>query len=685
MGARQRRQLRAMTAAVADAAATDVMPKDGSLYFDYLRQFPVGVSMSCDLQPDAAALSPHEGGQMVFVIKKVGADSWEGLPGYETESGVISTCTLFDHVLEQMEDEDFILVTHGRDPRRVKQEMIERGEEPEEEEITFFSMSQAINLVTDSEDEGDQAAAAAESKPKGRARYESVRLSLARPSALPALAEAPVPAEAPTLAGEPQAGAPASAEAPQYPFPEVGSYVTVDGDAGFVFKASSKMWCIAYSDETWEACGANIPWEASSEADQCAIAAVIWVLQGKLLLVESYLYRRSNFGAWTVFDEHQHPRVPFDRNVLVKPRLPVLKVGQRVDCLAKVWSGSGSTCTSGAGVTLVAIAQQWTKGEKPQLRRYAVVSLPDGELTWADLMGPEEGYLKHTEPAAAASGDELDALKAKLPAFLATRNVSSVNSLFTRLIADGGPQLRPRREPAPAAYPTAAESPPVPKPDAPAPSLPHDLKNVTVSRLRGLSDVQLRKLCEERALPLVADAGGPQMLTALLQFRAKQGRSSRAAGSSGGLGGGGSSGGGGGSGDGLGSDDEQSRQWEEDRRREREEEEARERDREREKKKERQEKEREKREKRKEEKRKKRKKRKKRARSPSPSSGSDSDSSGSSSHQHKRRSPSSSCSTPWDVVKAREERDAIEAVRFARLTAKIDRHERKQHERKRHK
>ena len=78
-----------MTAAVADAAATDVMPKDGSLYFDYLRQFPVGVStMSCDLQPDAAALSPHEAAQMVFVIKKVGADSWEGLPGYDLRDRV---------------------------------------------------------------------------------------------------------------------------------------------------------------------------------------------------------------------------------------------------------------------------------------------------------------------------------------------------------------------------------------------------------------------------------------------------------------------------------------------------------------------------------------------------------------------------------------------------------------------
>ena len=294
--------------------------------------------------------------------------------------------------------------------------------------------------------------------------------------------------------------------------------------------------------------------------------------------------------------------------------------------------------------------------------------------------------------AAAATAEELAALKAQLPVFLASRDVASVNTLLSRLVgADGGLQLRrdlrPRRAPAPAESPEAAgTAKELPKKVRPAPALPFDLKNVTASSLRKLQEGQLLALCEERNLPLAADAGGPQMLTALLGFRAKQGRSRRAAGSSGGRADGASSvGGGGGSDDGFGGDDEQSRQWEEDRRREREEEEARERDREREKKKERQEKEREKREKRKEEKRKKRKKRKKRARSPSPSSGSDSDSSSSSSHHHKRRSPSSSCSTPWDVVKAREERDAIEAVRFARLTAKIDRHERKQHERKRHK
>ena len=235
-------------------------------------------------------------------------------------------------------------------------------------------------------------------------------------------------------------------------------------------------------------------------------------------------------------------------------------------------------------MTLVAIVQQWTKGEKPQLRRYAVVGLPDGELTWAELMGTDEGCLKHVEQAAAATGNELDALKAKLPTFLATRDVASVNSLFTRLIPEGGLQLRPRRESAPAPAPasapapTAAGSDSVRKPDAPPPALPYDLKNVTASRLRALSEVQLRALCEERALPLVADAGGPQMLTALLSFRAKEGRTRRAAGSSGGGGSDGGFGSAGAVGGSDGGEDELSRQWEEARKAERKLEEERERE-----------------------------------------------------------------------------------------------------------
>ena len=50
--------------------------------------------------------------------------------------------------------------------------------------------------------------------------------------------------------------------------------------------------------------------------------------------------------------------------------------------------------------------------------------------------------------------------------------------------------------------------------------------------------------------------------------------------------------------------------------------------------------------------------------------------------KHVRRSDSSSCSTPWDVLRAREERDVLEAAKMARLTARIDRHERKKHEKR---
>ena len=688
-------------AATTDAAAAGLPPKD-SLYYDYLCSFPVGVSMSMELQPDAEALEETETAGLIFTITKAGADAWIGLPGYASEDGLISTRTLFDHIVEQMEGEDFILVSHGRDPRKVKREVIERGEELEQT-IKFFSLYETIVLDSGTDSDGETPAAAP--LPAGKDNYTSVRLSLALPASAPAAAPAPAPseadapaeAEAPAAAPKPDKEpkpAPAMpAEEPALPaLPAEGAYVLIDGQAALCFKRGKAVSVVAYDDHAWEVVPANIPWEPCPEEKQCALAGVVDVLVGKQLRVEAYQYGKASFGRWTVFDEYRHPKPPavVDEEVAAElfspPRLPPLKSGDRVDCSGNIWSGKGNKCASGGGVVFVATAEQHVKateeGKKPQLRRVAVVGLPSGELTWAELMGREEGCIQLCEPAARATSEELAALKAQLPTLLASRDVANVNSLLSRLVgADGGPSLRPRREPAPAALPAAADTiPPPPKEGRPPPTLPFDLKNVTVSSLRKLQEGQLLALCEERSLPLAADAGAPQMLTALLGFRARQGRSRRASGSSGGRGAGGSSVGGGVSDDGLGGDDEQ----EEDRRREREGEEAREREREREKKRERQEKRKEeKREKR--EKRKKRKKRKKRARSPSPSSGSDSDSSGSSSHhspKRRRHSPSSDCSTPWDVVKAREERDAIEAAKLARLTAKIDRHERKKHERK---
>ena len=74
------------------------------------------------------------------------------------------------------------------------------------------------------------------------------------------------------------------------------------------------------------------------------------------------------------------------------------------------------------------------------------------------------------------------------------------------------------------------------------------------------------------------------------------------------------------------------------------------------------------------------KKRRHSTRSPSPASSSDSSSQPS--PKRARRSPASSCGTPWEVVKAREELAALEAAHTARLRAKIDRHDRKKHEKK---
>ena len=83
---------------------------------------------------------------------------------------------------------------------------------------------------------------------------------------------------------------------------------------------------------------------------------------------------------------------------------------------AKVSSHPSSHVASGDGVVFVAMAEQYVKateeGKKPQLRRVAVVGLPSGELTWAELMGREEGCIHLCEPAARATAEELAALKA---------------------------------------------------------------------------------------------------------------------------------------------------------------------------------------------------------------------------------------------------------------------------------
>ena len=154
------------------AAAADQMPEEGSLYFDYLCAFPVGVSMQMELQPDAEALDEHETAMKIFTIRKVGADAWEGVPGCESESGVSSTQILFEHVCEMMKGEDGIKVAHGRDPRKVKREMIEDGVE---DTICFFSISEVIELDSDADDSAAASDGAPPRAPSDQGQSDTTR------------------------------------------------------------------------------------------------------------------------------------------------------------------------------------------------------------------------------------------------------------------------------------------------------------------------------------------------------------------------------------------------------------------------------------------------------------------------------------------------------------------------------
>jgi len=280
--------------------------------------------------------------------------------------------------------------------------------------------------------------------------------------------------------------------------------------------------------------------------------------------VESYLYDQSREAEWTTFAEHRHPRAsavkaPLGTCTFTPPRLPSLKQGDRVDCLGKVWSGSDSNATSGAGVTFVRIAQMRVKikrsGDKQksrigQWRRFAVVGLPSGKLTFAELMSTEQGLVKLAGKATAASTEELLKLEAQLPALLASRDAENVHSLMGRLVdGGGGIALRPRSakpqgnavSTANAASTSGKASTATPSASrmrkavdgaapaaTPAPKLPADLKGVSQTSFSSLSSSQLLALCKERDISVEAGATDEMLIQLLISFRQKQGRRRRA-------------------------------------------------------------------------------------------------------------------------------------------------------------
>ena len=96
-----------------------MLPAEGSYYYDYLIDFPVGVSMVMHLHTDSDGDEELE-----FIVKRLRAGSWS-VPFADDP---LSTRELFEHVLERMEGEDYIRVNHGKDPRAVKKEYLQRAE-----------------------------------------------------------------------------------------------------------------------------------------------------------------------------------------------------------------------------------------------------------------------------------------------------------------------------------------------------------------------------------------------------------------------------------------------------------------------------------------------------------------------------------------------------------------------------
>ena len=287
------------------------------------------------------------------------------------------------------------------------------------------------------------------------------------------------------------------------------------------FYRSSKQFALAFKDGTWLGCKLGTPWDACpAEQQQCDIAGSI-IAPGKMLLPEGWLYSMSLIEGWHVFEKFAHMPDFIDPRCSATPRLPPLEAGHIVDCVGKVWSGDGNTCASTTtGLEFLGIAQQ---RDGTQWRRYAVLVLRSGELTWGELLGVTEGLVKRSEPLAQASAKRVAECKSRLPEFLAKRNAGGVNSLLARLMtADGEPHLRRLRSAAPAGVPSSASPSSLPAGSSPSPLLspapkwPQDLKGVQISALRKLTDEQLRQLCVERQVRSSADACGPEMLAALV-------------------------------------------------------------------------------------------------------------------------------------------------------------------------
>lgn len=167
--------------------------------------------------------------------------------------------------------------------------------------------------------------------------------------------------------------------------------------------------------------------------------------------------------------------------------------------------------------------------------RFAVIGLPSGELTWAQLNDRQGSCLSASTSHASVPASELAALQAKLPSFLAQVSTSEqylgqrkidgaakVSDLLKYMVDSSGQPARWLR-----AAPASAEVDFTGDEDGEGESylnfqmilarLP-DLKWVSLSRLEKCSACQLRELCTLAGISPVPDSD-LQLVPAIIAFR----------------------------------------------------------------------------------------------------------------------------------------------------------------------
>ena len=207
------------------------------------------------------------------------------------------------------------------------------------------------------------------------AAISNVKASIAAANASPPKA---TDAAAPEVAAE----TPETREMITSHFPLAGQHVVIDqlNDGvlreGLCFKVSKEgavqqTFVVAFGDGFWLGFPPGTPWATCPESRQVNIAGV-YVFDNRSFVVEGYMLRSTLIEGWTVFKQFVHPWHVWpeengaEENATLearwfcpaeKRRLPPLCSGDLVECTGKVWSGSGNTGVSGAGITFIAWAQ----------------------------------------------------------------------------------------------------------------------------------------------------------------------------------------------------------------------------------------------------------------------------------------------------------------------------------------